>query len=289
MRSPGSPSPRRPYRPSLEAVEGRCLPGGLLSQALLAPLTPFPDLTPFADDAALARPVDPSPPEEGRGAAAVARDAAGGTGTLAPAGVLAVPVPGGLGVKAPVAGDEWAFAAFAGAGATGVAAGSVGGTVFSSFCTGVYPKDPPPGWPYFPAAGEWVELGGQRRQTDAAGRYAFTGVPPGEHVVGFFLQGFGEARQTVTVAPGGASQVDVYFPFWVAGSPGVFRVQFRPGVTAEEIDALNKAYGVTVLGASGSTYVLRIPLWTFTDDYIAAYGREPIVQSAGRFPVVFCP
>lgn len=290
MRSSGNRSPRRAYQPQLESIEGRCLPGNVLGLALLPNLAPFPDLAPLTDGTAPSQTSAISPAVPRVNPVAVPEDEPGSTGPVVPGNVKPGAALDAPMLTTPLASEEdWVNVALAGAHVAGVATGSLQGTVFSSFCAGALPQDPPPGWPFFPAGGVWVLLGDQWQETAGDGTYAFTDVPPGGYTAGFFLESYGEARAEVSIAEGETSQLDIHFPFWIADAPGQFQVRFQPGTTTEEIDALNAAYGVTVLGVSRGLYRLQIPSWTYTDDFIAAYRAEPIVQSAGRPPIIFCP
>jgi hypothetical protein len=169
-------------------------------------------------------------------------------------------------------------------------ADSLQGSVKTPPCIGTIPEDPPKGFfDPVPVADVEVRLddGQFQTTTDKQGFYAFGVLPEGKHTVGFFVANYGEARATVLIQQGGEFNLDVLLPFGTTANPGQFEVRFHQGVPQEEIDALNKSYGVTVLEAFQNDYRLQIPERMYTQDFITAYRRELIVESAEHF-VVFC-
>ena len=165
------------------------------------------------------------------------------------------------------------------------ATGSLRGRVFEHFCPSL--MDPKEGLGLGGlrgAAGVTVRLGDRSAVTGADGSYVFEGVPPGTYTVGVFVAGYGEARGQVTILPGGESHLDFTLPFV---APGVLLVQFVPGTTQEQVLALSEFYGIVQTYRPAplllpDLWVLRIPQGTFTQDFIDAYRREPLVRSVTR-------
>jgi hypothetical protein len=169
-------------------------------------------------------------------------------------------------------------------------AGSLHGSVKTPPCIGTIPEDPPKGFfDPVPVADVEVRLddGQFQTTTDKQGFYAFGVLPEGKHTVGFFVANYGEARAAVLIQKGGEFNLDVLLPLGTTVLPGQFEVQFHQGVPQEEIDTLNKSYGVTVLEASQNHYRLQIPERAYTQDFITAYRQETIVEGT-EHSVVYC-
>jgi hypothetical protein len=157
--------------------------------------------------------------------------------------------------------------------------GRLAGTVFESYCD--CGRQLTRG-----ASGVKLLLGdAEATLTADDGSYAFRDIVSGTYTFGAFVDGFGEARSEVTIAPSETSILDLDLPFSV---PGEIIIGFVDGTTREDVEALASSYGVTLMSYSGWWSLVRIPRGFYTADFIVAFQAEPIVRNAER-NAYLCP